>query len=87
MIPHKHVRFIDSIIALSGHIRQLLIEPHTLDELWAKIDSGSSGWKSRPSFSHLILAVDLLYAIGAVNLVGDGRISLCEQNETSQTDI
>jgi len=77
LIPHKHVRFSDSIIGLSGHLRQLLEEPHTLDELWAQIDCDSSGWESRPSFSHLVLAVDVLYAIGAVGLVGDGRISQC----------
>lgn len=82
LIPHKHVRFSDSIIGLSGHLRNLLIEPHTLDELWAQIDSDTSPWKSRPSFSHLILAVDVLFAIGVVKLVGDGRISLCKCDET-----
>lgn len=74
LIPHKHVRFSDSIIGLSGYLRQLLSEPHTLDELWAQIDRDFSGWQSRPSFTHMVLAVDVLYAIGAVQLVGDGRI-------------
>jgi len=75
LLPHKHVRFSDSIIGLSGYLRQLLAEPHTLDELWAQIDSNSSGWESRPSFTNLVFAVDVLYAIGEVQLVGDGRIS------------
>ncbi len=76
LIPHKHVRFSDSIIGLSGYLRRLLNEPRSLDELWAHIDSDVSGWQSRPNFTHLVLAVDLLYAIGDVQLVGDGRISL-----------
>jgi hypothetical protein len=74
LIPHKHVRFSDSIIGLSGYLRQLLSEPRTLDELWAQIDRDSSGWKSRPSFTHMVLAVDVLYAIGAVQQAGDGRL-------------
>ena len=74
LIPHKHVRFSDSIIGLSGYLRQLLSEPSTLDELWAQIDRDSSGWKSRPSFTHMVLAVDVLYAIGAVQQAGDGRL-------------
>lgn len=78
LIPHKHVRFSDSIIGLSGYLRQLLIEPHTLDELWTQIDRDSPEWNSRPSFLHLVLAVDVLYAIGAVKLIGEGRISLCK---------
>ncbi|WP_390139259.1 ABC-three component system middle component 6 [Geobacter metallireducens] len=74
LIPHKHVRFSDSIVGLSGYLRHLLVEPHTLDELWTQVDRDSSGWQSRPSFTHLVLAVDVLYAIGAVEFVGDGRI-------------
>ncbi|MCE1224963.1 MAG: hypothetical protein LWW87_00605 [Geobacteraceae bacterium] len=76
LLPHKHVRFSDSLIGLSGYLRRLLAEPHTLDELWTQLDRDASGWQSRPSFTHLVLAVDLLYAIGEVQLVGDGRISL-----------
>jgi len=76
LIPHKHVRFSDSIIGLSGHIRQILKEPHTLDELWAQIDRDSFEWISRPSFLYMVLAVDVLYAIGAVELIGEGRIHL-----------
>lgn len=68
------MRFSDSIIGLSGYLRQLLSEPRTLDELWAQIDRDSSGWKSRPSFTHMVLAVDVLYAIGAVQQAGDGRL-------------
>lgn len=80
LIPHKHVRFSDSIIGLSGYLRRLLAEPRTLDELWAQLDRDVSGWHSRPSFTHMVLAVDVLYAIGAVHLVGDGRI-MSEQTQ------
>lgn len=70
LIPSKHVRFSDSIIWLSGYLRQFLSEPLTLDELWAQIDSVFSGWNSHPSFTNMVLAVALLYAIGAIQLAG-----------------
>jgi hypothetical protein len=76
LIPHKHVRFCDSIIALSGYIRSFLSEPHTVDEIWALIDSDSSKWNSNPSFTQVLLAIDVLYAINEIKLVGDARIML-----------
>lgn len=74
LLPHKHVRFCDSVIALAGYLRHLLAEPRTVDELWALIDRDNSGWPTRPSFTHLVLAIDVLFAIGQVEAGKDGRV-------------
>ncbi len=87
LIPSKHVRFSDSIIGLAGYLRQLLSEPCTLDELWVQIDSDSSGWNSRPSFTNMELAVDLLYAIGAIQSAGEDRLAGTEFKSLAVAEV
>lgn len=73
-MPHKHVRFSDSIIALAGHLRTLMVEPRTIDELWADFDRSSTQWPGIPCFTHFVLAIDVLFAIKQVEQVVGGRI-------------
>ncbi|MBT8420683.1 MAG: hypothetical protein KJO08_07465, partial [Gammaproteobacteria bacterium] len=74
LLPHKHVRFSESIIALAGFIRNTLVEPRTIDELWSDITRPSTPWPAKPSFIHLILAVDVLFAIHQIETAPGGRI-------------
>lgn len=77
LVPHKHVRFSESVLALAGWLRGHLTQPRTVDELWAILDRDESGWPSRPTFTTLILAINTLYAIGQLKQVGsDGRVRL-----------
>lgn len=76
LLPHKHVRFCDSIIALAGLARKMLQEPRTIDELWALIDRENKNWPTKPNFTHLVFAVDILFAIHEVNCSLDGRVQL-----------
>lgn len=76
LLPHKHVRFCDSMLALAGFLRQCLMEPRSVDELWAMLDREGSGWPTRPSFTQLVLALDILFAIGQVTAAPNGRVRL-----------
>lgn len=76
LLPHKHVRFCDSLLALAGHLRRLLGEPRTVDELWALLDRDEPGWPAKPTFTQLVLAITLLFAISQITSSGDGRIRL-----------
>ncbi len=69
LTPHKHVRFCDSLVGLAGFLRTLLDQPRTLDELWSLVDRDNSGWLSRPPFEHLILAVDILFALQQIEVI------------------
>lgn len=69
------------MLALAGYVRQLVVEPRTVDELWALLDRDNSGWPTRPNFSHLVLAIDILYAIGQIRASQDGRVQVVA-NET-----
>jgi hypothetical protein len=75
LLPHKHVPFSESLIGVAGFVRRRLIEPRSVDELWAMVESEATDWPSRPSFTQVILAVDVLFSIGQVRSAPDGRIS------------
>jgi hypothetical protein len=74
LIPHKHTRFNDSIITLAGRVRDLLDQPRSIDEIWSVVSGRSNAWGVSVSFTHLVLAVDMLYAIRQIKLVADGRV-------------
>lgn len=82
LLPHKHVRFSDSIIGLAGLIRKIMSGSMTADEIWATASRNPHGWPSKPSFTHVVLALDVLYALGQIEHVTDGRVRVIP-NEAS----
>lgn len=68
LMPDKHIKFGESLLGLGSYVLESLSAPKIIDDLWlafrASIDGG--GFPSSHSFEHLVLAVDVLYAIGAV---------------------
>ncbi|MDO9386386.1 MAG: hypothetical protein Q7T65_06735 [Thiobacillus sp.] len=67
-MPDKHIKFGESLLGLGSHVLESLAAPKTIDELWTSfrtlVDRG--GYPTEHPFEHLVLAVDVLYAIGAV---------------------
>lgn len=74
LLPHKHVQFSASLLAVAGFVREFLSEPCTLDELWEVIDNRRESSPIKPSFTQMILAVDILFAIKQAQSDEDGRI-------------
>jgi len=74
LIPHKHVRFCESLLGLAGYIRTLLAEPMTIDGLYSFLNSTQSAWRVKPDFSEVVLALDILLILKQVELVGENHI-------------
>ncbi|OTA19220.1 hypothetical protein Xbed_02617 [Xenorhabdus beddingii] len=74
LLPHKHIRFANSLIAIAGYIRRFLDEPRSLDELWVLVNEDHDYALIKPSFTQLILAVDILFAIQIAESNPDGHI-------------
>ena len=72
--PHDHVRFCDSVVGLAGRVRDLISTPKTVDELQNLLDREDSRWPGQVDFEKIILAVTLLYAIGAAIPAENDRI-------------
>lgn len=78
LLPHKHIRFCESLIGLAGCVRQLLNNPLTIDELYSLLNSQDSVWLYKPSFEQLVSAVVILFAIGQVIETDDNKLQVIE---------
>jgi hypothetical protein len=85
LLPHKHVRFSESTLAVAGRIRTLLVEPRSVDELWSMVSHNADRWPSKPSFTQLVLALDVLYALGEIGATEDGRVFRIQNGISSES--
>lgn len=74
LLPHKHVRFSNSLIAIAGYIRSLIDGPVSIEELWLKIERKNKTTIITPSFTQFMLAVDILFCIKQITLDNENRI-------------
>lgn len=74
LLPHKHIRFCESLIGLAGYIRQLLDKPRTIDELYSILTSSDSTWLYKPSFEQVVSAVVILFTIGQITETNNNKL-------------
>lgn len=77
ILPSKHIRFSESLFGLGGIILSLLKKPATVDEIWQEYSSINKRKKKLPAyhnFDNLILALNYLYTIGAIDIDKEGKI-------------
>ena len=77
LLTEKHVHLSETVIGLSSFVIENLKEKLTLDELWKSLMESfeSEEYPAKPSFEKLILTIDYLYTIGAIELDKFGRLS------------
>jgi len=64
ILPNKHVSIKRSLLGQSGLVLRHLKRPKTLSTLWEQVKTTGEV----RSFNRFLLALDLLYMIGAVEL-------------------
>lgn len=72
IMPTKHISINKSLIGVGGLILSHLKRPNTISNLWNTL-------RKHPdvvTFERFILTIDMLYAIGAVEMV-DGLLRRC----------
>jgi hypothetical protein len=74
LLPHKHVKFRDSLVGLAGFILSFLDEPLTIDEIMVLLTKNREKWPGYFSFSYTVLALDILYALKQVKLINGDRV-------------
>lgn len=80
-MPDKHIKFSESLLGLGSFALEKLASPQTIDDLWVEFCKcrNNGAYPSPHSFENLVLAVDTLYAIGAIAPIGqDGILRLCD---------
>lgn len=73
--PKKHIRLSESILGLGANILNLLSRPQTSEQIYDKLKS--LNLLISHDFEHIILALDFLYACGAVELNEQGKVVKC----------
>ncbi len=75
LLPDKHISFAESLIGLGAFILESLRLPQDVDALWRLFEkSRGKDYPAYHSFDNLVLTVDVLFAIGAINLDEDGKL-------------
>ena len=79
IFPSKHINIYDSIFGLAGFLTTLIDGPVAIDNLWTKFNlvNGSKKFPSHHNHKNFILALDILFLIGAVKVDDQHNISLC----------
>lgn len=78
ILPSKHISLSESLLGLAGVILTFLTrKSYTLDELWqeySKINNTRDFFPAYHNFDNVILAINLLYLIGAIDINTKGEI-------------
>jgi hypothetical protein len=79
LLPQKHIKLAESLLGLGSFVLQSLQRPKHLDGIWKEFQEAyeSKVYPAYHSFENLILATDFLFAIDAVKLLPDGKLTLC----------
>ena len=84
ILPSKHISLSESLLGLGGVLLQIIAKRHcTLEYIWqeySKINNKREIFPAYHSFDNVVLAVDLLFMIGAVNINHEGEIYSNETN-------
>lgn len=77
ILPTKHTKLSESLLGLGGVILKMVKEPLTIDELWEeyqKINNSKNYFPAYHSFDNVVLALNFLFMIGAIDLNKEGKI-------------
>lgn len=69
ILPTKHIQPERALLAIGGDVLGCLREPMTVSRLWdsLRVRRGAPSQPTPINYDWFILALDLLYAIGAIN--------------------
>ncbi|WP_346854873.1 ABC-three component system middle component 6 [uncultured Draconibacterium sp.] len=79
ILPGKHISLSESLLGLGGILLGFLKTPMTVDELWFKYSkiNNSRRYPAYHNFDNVILALDYLFLIGAIEVDDKGKLILC----------
>ncbi len=80
ILPDKHISVSESLVGLGGFVLNSLVRPTTIDDLWSAYSkiNNTDQFPAYHSFENLVLAIDFLFALGAVDQDSSGRLFRCD---------
>lgn len=75
LLPDKHIGFAESLIGLGSFVLENLKNPKNIDALWRNFEKvRGTEYPAFHSFDNMILAVDALFALGAIEITDEGDL-------------
>jgi len=77
ILPTKHIKLSESLVGLGAYLLKYLDKPKTVDQLWTIFSKKINNTKKFPAyhnFDDVVLALNLLFMIGAVDINDKGEI-------------
>ena len=76
ILPGKHLKADRALLTVGGEILEVMGESTTVSMLWERVRAGRSLRESASplSFDWFVLALSLLYSVGAIDLHGETLI-------------
>lgn len=78
ILPKKHISLSASLIGLGGVILEIINKnSKTIDQCWSTLNKkyiAKGIVQKKHSFDNMILAIDLLYMLGAIDYDDEGKI-------------
>ena len=73
ILPSKHLPYDRALLTVGAHVLTFLSRPKTVSALWEELtrhDAGMAAMPRRINYDWFLLSLDLLYALGAIELEG-----------------
>ena len=79
LLPAKHIKLSESLIALGAFVLKFLDKPKNIDQVWAEIKqiNNTSFLPSNHSYDNFLLSLDYLFTIGIIDINKKGELILC----------
>lgn len=75
LLPDKHISFAESLLGLGAFVLDSVKNPITIDGLWRNFEKAQGvEYPAFHSFDNLLLAVDTLYALKAIDINEYGEL-------------
>jgi hypothetical protein len=80
LLPDKHIKMSESLLGLGSYLLSTLRKPMTVDAMWFEYSRAreDGAYPAHHTFENVILALDVLFAIGAISIQKDGLIEICD---------
>ena len=88
ILPTKHIKLSESFIGLSGFLLQMLHKPITMDKLWQNFQqvNNTDTYPAYHGIDNVVLSLNLLFAMGAVNINEDGKLYISTTKNPIKTN-
>ena len=77
ILPTKHIRISESLFGLGAYLLSYMKDgPQSVDQLWFKVSKQNGAKKAFAyhGFDNVVLALNYLFIIGAININTEGKI-------------